>query len=840
MESLHSCPTIAPVATRARSNVRRSAPVPLAIALAAALCCLAVPAQADPAYDALIERARAGQYDTALAALRERIARSPDDLRAAYDRIVIAGWAGRSREAIEGYDHLGDATAVSRTVPAEVLAAVARALRDEKRWDDALARYRDGRQRFPDRLDFALGEVMTLADSGRADEAVAQGRSLVQRRAADADARLALAYAHTHASDPYEALFEADQAHTLAPKRADVVREYIRAMQQAGLPEAALRVAGDHPGLLDRPALLTLQLDAAAEQVRLADMPTRTEAERFVIADRALARYEALMRKLVELGPQGDALLRRARIDRLAALHARVRMRDVVDSYEALRAEGIDVPAYALSDVAAAYLYLRQPEQAEALYQQVREAFPRGGDQEARLAAQTGLYYSRAEAEAFNPADQVVDEAAQEQPRWRWIRGQGMRQPNDLWLQAEQVGAQSRLLADDTVQAQQRLEDMVRRAPGHSALRSALAEVYRARNWPRAAENELKLAETLAPRALSVEVQQGQAALDLQEWRQAELLRNDTVARFPEDLTVRRLDRNWAVHNKSEQRIEGYRGLANDSAVVGDGNFGIETVLYSPPIQYDWRAFAGAGHASGRFEEGSLDYQWARAGAQYRVRDLTVEGEVSTHWYGQGGRPGARLSADYDIDDHWQVGASAALRSTATPLRALKQGIYADTLQAYARWRGSERSEWMLTVAPSRFSDGNDRLEGGVSGVQRFYTAPHWKADLLVDLWTSRNTRDDTPYFNPRADFTALPSVRLTHTMYRRYETVWEQHFLAGTGAYMQRGYGTGAIVLLGYGQRLRANDVFEVGATVTGTSRPYDGQRERELRVVLDLIYRF
>ena len=31
-----------------------------------------------------------------------------------------------------------------------------------------------------------------------------------------------------------------------------------------------------------------------------------------------------------------------------------------------------------------------------------------------------------------------------------------------------------------------------------------------------------------------------------------------------------------------------------------------------------------------------------------------------------------------------------------------------------------------------------------------------------------------------------------------------------------------------------------DMGAMVTGISRPYDGQRERELRIVFDLAYRF
>ncbi|MBP0619505.1 hypothetical protein J8I82_06110 [Cupriavidus sp. LEh25] len=86
----------------------------------------------------------------------------------------------------------------------------------------------------------------------------------------------------------------------------------------------------------------------------------------------------------------------------------------------------------------------------------------------------------------------------------------------------------------------------------------------------------------------------------------------------------------------------------------------------------------------------------------------------------------------------WRIGASAAMRSTATPLQALLNGVYANNVRVYGRWRASEAGEWMLTVAPSHFSDGNDRLEGGISGVQRVYTAPHLKADLLVDLWSSR------------------------------------------------------------------------------------------------------
>ena len=130
--------------------------------------------------------------------------------------------------------------------------------------------------------------------------------------------------------------------------------------------------------------------------------------------------------------------------------------------------------------------------------------------------------------------------------------------------------------------------------------------------------------------------------------------------------------------------------------------------------------------------------------------------------------------------------------------------------------------------------------ESVISGRERLYTAPTLKADLLVNIAASRNSSDEGPYYSPRADLEVLPTLNITHLLYRHYETTLEQTFLLGAGTYSQRGHGTGAIGALGYGLRYRYNDVFDIGATVTGISRPYDGVRERELRVMLDINFRF
>lgn len=786
-------------------------------------------------YDALIARARAGDYEPALAMLRQQ---GPGAGRqAVYDHIVIASWAGKPAETVAAYETLPAAAAL----PADIQLAAARAYRDLQRWPEALAAYRAGLRRHPGQAAFAAGEIMTLADAGQTAAAREAGQAWIKREPRNADARLALSYVHVRLRQPYEALHQADQALTIAPGTPYVLREYIDALSRARMAEQALALARQHPDLYNAAQLRRFEADAVAQQVRLASMPTRSEAERFVIADRALARYADLIPAWQALGEPAQADVLRARIDRLHALHARVRMADLVAEYEALRAQGVAVPRYALNDVASAYLYLRQPEKARDLYREVAadDAW-RQDDPEDRLSTETGLYYALAEAEQFDQTAPVTDAVGSGYAPWLYYKGQATRNPNDLKLASAQTVASARLLADDTVAAQQQQEDMVANAPNNSTLRADLASTYRKRDWPRASERELKLAETLAPRALSVENGQGFTAMDLQEWRQAEALSADTLARAPDDLTSRRLAREWEVHNKAELRIEGYRGLASDSPVNGNGDFGIDAVLYSPPIDYNWRAFGGGGYATGNFEEGRGNYRWLRTGVEWRGRDLTVEGEVSTHSYGHGVKPGVRLSAAYDLDDHWQVGGGGEIMSRETPLRALTNDISSNRLNGFVRWRANERREWTLSLTPSRFSDGNQRWELGLAGRERVYTAPHLKADLTLDLSTQRNSRDDAPYFNPRSDLMLLPGARVTHTLYRRYETAWEQIGTLGAGTYTQQGYGTGGVIALGYGQRYRANDVLDMGAMVTGISRPYDGQRERELRITFDLAYRF
>ncbi|MNF37894.1 Poly-beta-1,6-N-acetyl-D-glucosamine export protein precursor [compost metagenome] len=795
---------------------------------------------ANTPYDQSVLDARAGNYTPALTTLRQVPANQATTGQIS-DHLQIASWAGLDAEVVSVYETQGH----NRVLPVQALTATARAYRNLKRWDSAIQVYNKALALEPQNPDLQLGLALTQADAGKPAEAVIRARALVAAKPDDASRRLALGYALARAGNPYDSLFEYDQAFIRAGSKPEVAREYVNALQRARLPEPALRLANQRPGLINPVTLRRLEGDLAAERVRLAELATRSEKERYVIADRALADYDKLIATW-SADPAAHDDVVRWRIDRMGALKARARTADVISEYQKLLAEGVKIPTYALRWVASSYLDQRQPETSTELYRQVLTA--PDADAGDRLEDSTALYYSLLESDKAEEARKVADDLAKSQNPRIELKGLPVGNPNDAWMDAQQLAAQAGTYGSDLPHGEEQLKALVDQAPGNTGLRLAQADLYLARDWPRRAENQLKETESMAPRDVGLEIGQAHTAMDLQEWRQMDALTDDVVARFPDNRQVQRLARQREVHDMAELRVETYGGKSyggdnnNDAgAVNGSRDFGIETTLYSPPINEDWRVFAGAGYATGEFQEGTGHHRFQRVGLERRTRDMTLEAEVSNHSYGFGSKQGARLAIARDIDDHWQYGGSLEYFSAATPLRALNSDITANGGSGFIRWRANESREWKLAVSPSHFSDGNNRVEALITGREGVYSAPGLQVDVGLEVGSSHNSKsDDVPYFNPKSDFSVLPTVNVNHVLYHRYETAWSQQFQAGAGTYSQRDHGTGGMALLGYGQRYAWNDVFEVGGMLSVINRPYDGDRETDLRLLVDLTYRF
>ena len=823
-------------------NLPLSATGRLRLLIGAALCSqLLMPAfaVADPAYDALIIQARNGNFTPALTQLRQLPAerQTPGQVS---DHLVIAGWAGQDAEVLKVYEAQGK----NRTLTPQALATVARTYRNQKQWAQAEAVYRQALVREPNNVDLQLGLALTQADGGKTTEAVQRARALVAANPNDPNRRMALGYALTRAGFNYDALFEFDQAFIRAGDKPEVAREYIVALQKARLPEPALRLAAKRPGLIDPVTQRRLEGDLAAERVRMAEFATRSEKERYVIADRALQDYDKLLARWTPDPTAKDDVVV-WRIDRLGALKARARTAEVIREYETLQAEGVKLPTYAVRWAAASYLDQRLPEKAAPLYRQAITA--PDADVGDRVEDSTALFYALLENDQVDEARTVAKNLADSQKPRVELKGLPIGNPNDEWMDAQQLAAQAGTYGADLPSSEKSLEELVGKAPGSIGLRLAQAEMYRARDWPRRAERVLKETEAQSPRDIGLEMSQGFTALDLQEWRQLDILTDDVVARNPDNRQVQRLQRLRDVHDMAELRVEAYTGKSfgggnngDAGAVSGSRDWGIESRLYTPPIDEDWRLFAGAGYATADFEEGTGHHRWQVVGVERRTRDMTIEAEVSNHSYDDGSKQNATVSIAHDINDNWQYGGSLGYLLSTTPLRALNEGITANGGSGFIRWRANESREWKLTLSPSHFSDGNDRFEALLSGREGLYSSPKVQVDLGLEVGASRNSKEDTIYFNPKSDFTVLPVININHVLYHRYETQWSQQFQVGAGTYSQQDYSTGGIGLVGYGQRYRWNDVLEAGATLSLISRPYDGDRERDLRLLVDLTYRF
>lgn len=787
---------------------------------------------AAPDYDALVIEARAGNRAPLLNYFQEQEKIKSLTPNQVADWLQVSSWADNNDETLSVWQRYRE----KMVVPARGQMAVARALRNQKKWNESLSVWENVLREDPENVDARTGWIMTLADARRNEQALTEANQWAQTHpGADSDALVAYVY-HSQGKN-WDALLAASLADSVDPGNKNAKSTLLSAMSANRVSGPALELTETLP--TSDPIERRLELDAAAEIVRSAFTPTRNEEERFIVADKALARYDKLLTAW-QNEPSAQSDVRRARIDRLGALLIRKRTGEVIQEYESLEASGVEVPSYAKRWVASAYLSELQPEKTEAMLMSIY--YPKGPIPVTPLSTEDNqeLFFAHIDNENFVDAKKQVDGIIKDSPYMRKIYGSPVPQPNDNWLLGQTLLTQYHIATNDLPAAEKLSEHLARTGSGNQGLRITYASVLEARGLPRAAEKELKLAEVLEPSNLELERQQAYVALDLQEWKQADELTDDVIARSPDDTSTLRLARMRDVHKMSELRISGSQGISSDSPVSGKNDFTINTAIYSPPIDDNWRLFTGFNFATGEFEEGKGINRDLGAGAEWTSRDYWAEMEVSGRNYGDGQKIGGRLSAWHDFNDNWRVGGSAERLSRNTPLRALRSGVYANGGDTYIRWYQNERREYQVSFAASHFTDGNDRIEYGITGKERMWTTPRFTLDFTPGIGGSTNTREDVLYYNPKSDFAVVPGLTAEHILYRHYNTVWKQEGVAGLGSYWQKNEGSGAIVQLGYGQRVQWNNVVDGGLMLMWDKRPYDGKRERNISLAFDLNVRF
>lgn len=729
-------------------------------------------------YEQQIQQARKGNYTPFLDYLQhyqQQHALTPEQVA---DWLQVASWAGHDDEVIEVWQRYG----IYMPLPARGVAAVAQARRNQKAWQPALSLWKEACSLAPNNDDYRIGYIKTLADARMDALALQEARQLVTQNPTQAHLRT-LSYVWLRQGKSWDRLLADTRALATAPENNVLLSELVDALTDNRVNTPALVLSQRVP--LYPAERRRLERNAAAERVRLADVPGRTEKERLQLAQSALNRYGVLLSRW-KSEPQAAEDVILARIDRLGALYAHADYPRVISEYQDLMAAQHPVPDWAIGWVISAYLQEKNADAAFSLLQRYPQ-YPADPQDE-----EHALFYAWLDTGQYLAARQYVERQTRNVPWTRYDFGSPTPQPNDRWLTGQSLRFNYLLATHALPEAEKLSQRLATTAPGNQGLQIDYATLLQARGLPRAAEQKLKMAEALEPSNLELEQQQAYVAMDLQEWQEMDLLADDVLARAPVDRSARRLDRLRTVHHMSELRLNASKGLHSDNPVSGTHDLNWDATLYGPPVADNWRLFAGTRYAEGNFDEGKGTSRHLLGGVEWRPRDLQLEAELSSNRYHGANKPGARLSTTYFLTDSWQLSGSLERVAPTTPLRALRNGISANRGEGGVRWYQNERREYQFSVAVSRFSDHNRRQEYTLTGKERLWQTPSLTLDLEPGIAASKNSLRDTLYYNPARDLSVAAALSVDHEMYRHYDTLWSQQFVAGGGSYWQKNQSAG------------------------------------------------
>lgn len=220
------------------------------------------------------------------------------------------------------------------------------------------------------------------------------------------------------------------RALSAAPGNEALLRETIDALMDNRVSTPALWLSQN--AAMSRAERRRLERNAAAERVRLADVPGRTEKERLRLAQNALDRYHALLSRW-QNDPQAAEDVILARIDRLGALYAQGNYRQVISEYESLTAAQHPVPDWAIGWVISAYLQEKNTVAAFSLVQRYPHYASDPQDEE------HALFYAWLDTGQYQAARRYVERETRSVPWTRYDFGSPAAQPNDRWLTGQSL-----------------------------------------------------------------------------------------------------------------------------------------------------------------------------------------------------------------------------------------------------------------------------------------------------------------------------------------------------------------------------------------------------------------
>ncbi len=738
----------------------------------------------------------------AQATLRGLLTAGADDGLVAMDLVTLLQQDGKSAEAAALF-----ASTAKADPPAYALLAAARANQAIGRHDEARRLAREGARRFP-----ADPAWARLRGSSPVERPAAATPRPVQRLMAEGDA-------HRKARDLFAALAAYTAAIKLAPTDPAPRREAAAVMIELGGPHGAAMIAGETPKVAAAQAAAMVRWGA---EVQVPD-----PARRFEGTDAALARLDALLAST----PVAEVdLRRRLRLDRMVALADRLRMAEAASEGDELRRDS-PLPLYAEQAYGDALLYLRRRQEARNAYDRILASEPHN------IQARYGQFFVSVELEDFPTAYAAVDVLLRgDEPIWRRYLHDPTRYANPERVAAEIAAADARFYGNQLGEAWDRISVLAKAAPANGLIRVSSAQIANARGWPRLAEAEAQIAESLAPRELGAKIMLVEVALANFRYAEANRRLAELVALYPEDLAVKRVGRLVRAQQGWLFEVEARPSNSTGGGTNETGQaLQIAGRLYSPPIADNWRLFALTDYSSANPIEGFVHRERVGVGVELRLPEVRATVFPTMSW-GTLNRAGGGATVDWFVTDQISLGLSAEAFSLETPLRALFYGITSDQYVARAAYRWHESRALVGVASYQPFTDGNQRLTAGLTYTERLIDIPKFDLTGRADLFTSSNTLANASYFNPSADLAATVGFLAEHVAWRSYESSFTHALRVDAGLYVQQGYANDWIGMASYEHRWRIDPRTEFRYGIQASRRVYDGIEEKSYGLIVGL----
>lgn len=700
----------------------------------------------------------------------------------------------------------------------QALSALAQTARQTGKYDQALSHYQRLMTLNPALIDYKIAHALVQIDMQHYALAEAEITALKEKHLDNTDLLHAQIYLGQQTGSHIKILDASQRLLKLNPNNQAIRGTLASAASNLGATNQAEVLLQKHPS--DLPRNIEIKANHAASHIRWGQFEPVDLTQPYAETDRALNLLDNACQcnwpTLDVTKPINQKLV----YDRMLALLSRHRASEVVMHYEQLQASNVNTPIYALDAVGGAYLALREPEKALAIFNDILEKKPNA------YKTQLDQFYALIELERFDEASQLINKISTTEPNYLNRSDNPIVRENERKLRADITKALGLSFGDDLAGSENILMALHEIGPSNIEVQNTLANVWRRRGWLDLAEKTFK--NNLAKDKHNTHTQYGLANthLDGRDWALAEK-EIKALNRYisPDEPILKDLNRRWKLHQK-RQFISNFSTSSSSGSAVASKTKNINALLYSAPFRDNYRAFAYGGLSNDDFPEGSGNIFRPAVGLEYRSHQWLAAAQLGLATKDGHGASGA-INAQYRASDYWLFDTNVEFNARQMPTRGQRVGIQGDLVDIGATYRWNELMQASASAGYMHMSDGNTRKSLRLTLDRRLLTAPHYKANIGIGASASKNSLNNAVYFNPESDTEIGAILTQDWLTWRRYDRSFTQRLGLGLGHYQQEDFGGKATWSVRYSHIWRFDRQFSLEYGIARTSHPYDGITE-------------